>query len=187
AVNIPVALTATICSIIGSAIGSRAATVTSEYVIHLSVIFITPLVLILFLLKDIILPERKNYNKPDHRTIVIYSVLTGVFIGFYDGFFGPGTGTFMTIAFNSLIGLDLVTASGTARLCNLGSNLGSLIIFLSNNKVLFPLAVFTAISGIAGNLIGSSLALKKGARIIKPLITVVMLLLLLEILRKRFF
>lgn len=188
AVNIRIAIIATIASIIGSAIGSKIATLVSEKTIHYVVLLITPSVLIFFLIKDLIISKSKN--KLDVEKSIKTDVLAatiGLLIGIYDGFFGPGTGTFMTIAFNSLLGLNLLVASGTARFCNLGSNFGSLIVFLLNHKVLFPLAIFTAISGIIGNILGSIIALKKGEKIIKPLISLIMLLLIFEILRKRFF
>ncbi|MGC9043815.1 MAG: sulfite exporter TauE/SafE family protein [Myxococcota bacterium] len=188
AVNIRIAIIATISSIIGSAIGSKVATLMSEEIIHYVVLIITPSVLIFFLLKDVVIPNRKIKRTIEKSIRTdIYSAITGLLIGFYDGFFGPGTGTFLTIAFNSLIGLELIIASGTARLCNLGSNFGSLVIFLSNNKVLFPLAIFTAVSGIAGNILGSTIALEKKEKIIKPLLSLTMILLIFEILRKRFF
>ncbi len=187
AVNIPVAAVATISSVLGSAAGSKVATILSGQVIHLAVLIITPLVLIFFLTKDIILPKKTTKKEFRKSTGVIYAVLIGSLIGFYDGIFGPGTGTFMTIAFNTVMGIELIVASGTARLCNLGSNLGSLVVFLLSHKVLFPLAILTAASGIAGNLLGSSLALRKGEKVIKPFITLIMLLLIIEIVRKRFF
>ncbi|MGC8926683.1 MAG: sulfite exporter TauE/SafE family protein [Myxococcota bacterium] len=188
AVNIRIAIIATISSIIGSAIGSKVATLMSEEIIHYVVLIITPSVLIFFLLKDVVIPNRKIKRTIEKSIRTdIYSAITGLLIGFYDGFFGPGTGTFLTIAFNSLIGLELIIASGTARLCNLGSNFGSLVVFLSNNKVLFPLAIFTAVSGIAGNILGSTIALEKKEKIIKPLLSLTMILLIFEILRKRFF
>ncbi|MCX7943673.1 MAG: TSUP family transporter [Deltaproteobacteria bacterium] len=187
AVDIRIAIIATFSSIFGSAIGSKVATHTSEELIQMVVLIITPIVLILFLLKDTLISYKKDSKLPNSKYKNAYAISIGVFIGFYDGFFGPGTGTFMAITFNLLLKLDLIIASGTARLCNLGSNLGSLIVFLVNNKVLFPLAFFTAISGILGNMLGSSIALKKGEKIIKPLITFVMILLIIEIVRKRFF
>ncbi len=187
AVDIRIALIATISSVAGAAPGSEIASVTDESVINLTILIITPAVLLFFLFKDYIIPVKPADRIKKYPTIAIYPVCIGFTIGMYDGFFGPGTGTFMTIAFNTLLGLELIVASGTARLCNLGSNFGSMIIFMANNKILFPLAIFTAASGIAGNILGSSVALKKGEKVIKPLISFVMILLIFEIIRKRFF
>lgn len=180
-IDIHVAMYATSSSIIGSSIGSKIATITHEYLIYSMALIITPIVLIFFLLKDVILSNKSDKKTLSKTHIAIYSISTGITIGIYDGLFGPGTGTFMTISFNSIIGLNLITASGTARLCNLGSNFGSLLVFWYNSKILFPLAIFTALSGVAGNLLGSTIALKKGDKIIKPLITIIMLLLMIKI------
>ena len=81
------------------------------------------------------------------------AVVIAFVIAAYDGFFGPGTGTFLAIAFTFFMHYDLVTASGNARLANLASNAGSLAVFLINGKVLFPIAFITAVSGIAGNIL----------------------------------
>lgn len=186
-VDIRIAIISTISSIAGSAVGSKIATLTPENIISLIVLVITPIVLLLFLIKDKIFYQRPKSGEQGRIKIILYAISIGLFIGQYDGFFGPGTGTFMTIAFNAIMGMNLLTASGTARLCNLGSNFGSLIIFFLHNKILFPLAIFTAMASIIGNIIGSSIAIKKGDSAIKPVITIVMFLLILEIMRKRFF
>jgi len=143
-------------------------------------------ILVFFLIKDLLIKDIEKKNEITPIKTVLYSASIGFVVGIYDGLFGPGTGTFMTIGFNAFLGLNLIVASGNARLCNLGSNFGSLIVFLFEHKVLFPLAIFTAISGIAGNILGSNLALKKGERLIKPLITLVMVLIIIKIIRDRF-
>jgi uncharacterized membrane protein YfcA len=114
------------------------------------------------------------------------SLAIGAAIGAYDGFFGPGTGTFLTIAFCTFLGFGLLAASANARLANLASNAGSLAVFLSGGKVLFPLALYAAAAGIAGNMLGSRIALRKGERVIKPLMAAVLLLLMVEVVRRRF-
>jgi uncharacterized membrane protein YfcA len=81
--------------------------------------------------------------------------------------------------------MDLVSASGNARLTNLASNAGSLTVFLLNGRVLFPLALMTAAGGIAGNLLGSQLAVRKGDRVIRPLMVVMLVLLLGYIVKQR--
>ncbi len=180
AINLRVAIISTLSSILGSAIGAKIATILNANIINKIILFLTPAVLIFFLFNDFIRSEKEKIAL-SRTKVLFFSILIGLLIGIYDGLFGPGTGTFMTIAFNILLGLDLLTAAGNARLCNLGSNLGSVIVFLINNKVLFPLAIFTALCGIAGNIIGSNFAIKKGAIIIKPLISLVMILLLIKI------
>ena len=95
--------------------------------------------------------------------------------------------TAVTIAFAAWLGLDLLTAGGNARLANLASNAGSLAVFLASGAVLFPLALYTAAAGIAGNLLGARLALRRGERLVRPFLVGVLVLLFAEVLRRRFF
>lgn len=102
----------------------------------------------------------------------------GFGIGLYDGMVGPGTGTFAIIAFTSLMGFDLRTANGNAKVLNLASNYASLFTYLSSGLVVFPVGIPCAISNIVGNIIGSHFALRKGAKFIRPMMLVVLVLLL---------
>jgi len=109
----------------------------------------------------------------------------GLVIGCYDGFFGPGTGTFLAIAFYMMLRLDLVTASGNARLANRAQNTGALVFFRGSGKGMFPLAFFTAAAGMLGNSLGSNLAVKGGERVIRPLMVVMLIVLLAEVVHQQ--
>ncbi|MEF9953548.1 MAG: TSUP family transporter, partial [Clostridium sp.] len=89
----------------------------------------------------------------------------------------PGTGTFLTIAFTSLCGFSIITASGNTKVVNLAANLAALFVFIINGKVWYALGIPAAICGMAGNYLGSSLAIKNGAKFIKPVIILVIVLL----------
>ena len=102
----------------------------------------------------------------------------GLGIGLYDGLVGPGTGTFAIIAFSSLMKFDLRTANGNGKVLNLASNYASLFTYLMSGLVVFSIGIPCAISGIAGNLLGSHFALRKGAKFIRPMMLVVLVLLL---------
>ena len=106
------------------------------------------------------------------------SVAIGLGIGLYDGIIGPGTGTFAIIAFTTLMGFDLRTAGGNAKVLNLASNYASLVTYLMNGLVIFSVGIPCAVSGIVGNLLGSHFALKNGAKFIRPMMLVVLVLLL---------
>ena len=99
-------------------------------------------------------------------------------IGAYDGFFGPGTGTFLMLAFTFFGGMDLVTAGGSAKLVNLASNLAAMVSFAASASALPALALPAALCSMAGNYLGSRLAVKKGVRIIRPMFFVVLALLM---------
>jgi len=109
-----------------------------------------------------------------------------VAIGAYDGFFGPGTGTFLIIFYVSILSLDHVSASGTAKIVNLASNIGALVTFIAGGKVFYSLGLPAALFGIAGNWLGSGVALKRGAKVIKPVMLVVLVLLFIKIITDMF-
>ncbi len=160
--NFRVGLVAVAGALVGSSAGSQLALWLSETVIHSVVLILTPLVLVFFLFQDRLGLSRT----PGAETgaIALKSLGIGCIVGAYDGFYGPGTGAFLALAFYWILGLDLVSSSATARLTNVASNAGALAVFLLHSKVLFPLGLFTALGGIAGSALGSSLALKKGER-----------------------
>jgi len=184
-IHLKVGILAAIGAIIGSAIGAKIALLVSEGIINSIMLVLVPVVLVFFLLQNKIMPKPGQSSKSSFKGSK--SFVIGMVIGCYDGFFGPGTGAFMTIAFFSFLRLDMISSSANARMTNLASNLGSLIIFLINAKVLFPLALYTAIGGVAGNLLGSKLALKKRERIIRPLLIVVLFLLIAEVIRQKIY
>ena len=117
--------------------------------------------------------------------VLLLSVLLAAMVGFgtgmYDGFFGPGAGTFMTLLFNSVLGLGIIKACGTTKVVNLASNVGALITYGMNGNVLVGIGIKCTIFAILGSWVGSGLALKNGAKIVRPIMIVAMLLLLLKI------
>lgn len=113
-------------------------------------------------------------------------LIMGVVIGAYDGFFGPGTGSFFIIAQHMLLRMGLVRASATAKVFNLASNAGALITFASGGVVVYALGIPCAIASIAGNQLGVRLAIRVGARAVRGLLYVT-LTLLIATLAYRFF
>ena len=113
--------------------------------------------------------------------LIILSAVIGFTIGMYDGFFGPGTGTFLIFAYTTVIGFDLVTASGNAKIVNLSSNVAAFITYAIGGKILWSIGLPAAVFGIAGNWIGAGLALKNGKKIIKPMFFIALILLMIKI------
>ena len=99
----------------------------------------------------------------------------------YDGFFGPGTGSFLILTYTAVIGFDLTTASGNAKIVNLASNVAALITFILGGKIVYLLGIPAAISGILGNWIGSGLAIKNGSKVIRPVFIGVISMLFLKV------
>ena len=98
----------------------------------------------------------------------------GAVLGFYEGFFGPGTGSFLIFAFIGLLGFEFMVASASAKVCNIAMNLAALSYFASTGNVIYELAIPMAVCNVAGSLLGARLALKKGAKFIRIAFLVVM-------------
>lgn len=102
--------------------------------------------------------------------------MAALIIGFYDGFFGPGTGSFLIFAF-LMMGFEFVTAAGNAKILNFASNITSLLTFIALGSVSYTHGLILGIPMVIGAVIGSRMAIRKGAAYIKPLfITVTVIL-----------
>ena len=116
------------------------------------------------------------------RKVWITALLSSFVVGLYDGFYGPGTGTFLIVAFTVFARLNIRTANAQAKVINLTTNITSLTIFLLNGQVIFLLGLAAAACNMAGNYVGSGLAMSKGSRITRPVIILVLVLLFLKVL-----
>lgn len=103
----------------------------------------------------------------------LYGALVGMGIGFYDGFFGPGTGSFLLFAFVGLFGFDFITSSASAKLVNIATNLAALAYFAYTGQILWAVALPMAISNIIGSTLGAHLALRHGTGFVRGLFLVV--------------
>lgn len=120
------------------------------------------------------------------RHLWIRVILMGFFIGGYDGFFGPGTGSFFIIAQHLILRMGLVRASATAKVFNLASNAGAFAVFASGGVTLYKLGIPLAVANILGNQLGTRLAIRIGTRMVRNFLYVT-LSLLLSTLAYRFF
>ncbi len=170
-----------VTALLGSALGSRLNLLLSERALHYVLIVLLP-VIALFLLFHRDFGAESTVDRLSPGAVTALSAGIGLVLGAYDGFFGPGAGTFIILAFTGLCGFDLVTASGNAKVVNLCSNLAAFITFAFAGKIVWALGLPAAAFSIAGHYIGSTLALKNGARIIRPMFFLVLALLLLRIL-----
>lgn len=121
----------------------------------------------------------KNNQKPHFQIILVPLIYFA--LGFYDGFFGPGTGSLLIIAFNLILGMNLVESSGTAKIFNLSSNIAALVIFAMNGRVDYILGGILALSNMGGNWLGSSLALKRGHNIVRYFLALSSIILLVSL------
>jgi len=127
------------------------------------------------------IPKQDNHHSEQAiNTKVIYlGVPLAVFvIGFYDGFFGPGTGSFLILVLHYLLKFDLVSASATSKLFNFSSNIGALIAFMLAGKLLYMLALPLVVMNLIGNHLGSASAMKFGPDFVRKTLSVSLMLLM---------
>ncbi len=165
-------------AMLGAHFGTKLQLTVDERYLKYLLLIVLPVAAII-VLRQKKLPEAREYmNLWAQRAAVWGSALV---IGAYDGFYGPGAGTFMLLAFCKLAKLDVRTASGNVKVANLMSNLGSLITALMAGKVLIPIGLVAAVFSIAGHYIGSGLSIKNGSKIVRPVILFVLVLLAAEV------
>lgn len=179
-VNFRLGIPSVIVTIIGSTIGSRLSLSMDETILRNAMLVILPIVAFLVLNKHIF----KDYGDTEvvinARTLTV-SIVAAFVIGIYDGLYGPGTGTFLIIAFSVFGHLGIVKANGQTKLINAASNSAALVVFLRSGNVLMMLGISAVICNMLGNYVGSGLALRNGATIVKPCILFVLALLFLKV------
>ena len=111
----------------------------------------------------------------------LYSVAIGCVIGFYDGFFGPGTGSFLIFAFVGIFGYSFLAASASAKVINFATNLAAILYFASTNNIIYFLGVPMAICNILGAFVGTKLAIKNGSQFVRKLFLIIVSLLILKL------
>lgn len=120
-------------------------------------------------------------SRPITRKALMLCPVVGLLVGFYDGFFGPGTGTILILLFTGLVKMDMVGASGAAKLVNLASNAAAMASLLIGGKVLLELAVPAMFCSAIGGYLGAKMALRVGAKLIRIMMAVVFTLLLIKL------
>ena len=158
-------------ALVGSWLGARLALLVENEIFKVVMLVILPITAVFVLNKSALSKYRAPFAV--RKTIVVMAILA-LFMGAYDGFYGPGTGTFLMLMLVCIARLRLERAVGTTKVINLSTNIASLSVFLAHGKVMFPLALVAAIFGVAGNYIGAKYFAKKGAGFVKPLIVVVL-------------
>lgn len=114
-----------------------------------------------YVLKNKNLGDQEEISSLPEKKMLLISICAALVIGCYDGFYGPGTGTFLLLILTGFAKMDVRSASGTTKVINLSSNIAALATFLINGKVLIPLGLASGLFCIAGHYIGSGLVVKK--------------------------
>ncbi len=175
------ALPGVAAAVLGSGLGSRLSLLADERLIRSLLLPVLPTAAFLVLNRRLF-PDRTQDEEISEKRTLLVCIAAALVIGFYDGFYGPGTGTFLIIAFTVFAKLSVGTANAHAKVINLTTNLTSLAVFLRGGTVLIPLGLAAAACNMLGNYVGSGLALSRGAKITRPVILAVLALLMIKLL-----
>ena len=171
------------CALLGSAAGSKCILAFDPQTAGKILIALLPVAAMITLIPRrskscrTVSPQKTSTKPP----LICFSV------GFYDGFFGPGAGSFFIIAFNVCLRMNLIQASALTKVFNLSSNLGSLFVFLYHGDVLFLYAIPMTVADVLGNLAGSQLAIRTGPTIVRRFLLLSLVILFVSLIWKYYF
>lgn len=166
-------------ALLGSHIGTRLTMLVDEQILKHVLMVVLPVVAFFVLRKNSLVSEKEE--RLSERREAVTTWIGAFLIGGYDGFYGPGTGTFMIIVLLGFAHMTSMEAAAYTKLVNLSSNIASLVTFLFGGQVVIVLGLAAGIFSIAGHYAGSGMVLKNGTRIIRPIILVVLALLFVKI------
>ena len=163
--NIKLLAVISIASFIASYFGAKIVSIINPATLK-------PIILVILIAIAIYTFIKKDLGKIETKQLtlsrqLISGAAIGLVIGFYDGFFGPGTGSFFVLAFVVILGFEFVQASAYAKIVNCMTNISALIVFVRQGNYIIGIAILMAIFNITGSIIGSKMALKRGNSFIR--------------------
>ena len=165
-------------ALLGSFFGAHVALLASDRI--LKIVLLPVLVIVAFYVLRKKSLDGNDTEIPRKKQWLICGICSLV-VGCYDGFYGPGTGTFLLILYTGVAKLPVSKASGTMKLANLSSNVMALAVFLFSGKIVILLGLAASVFSIAGHYVGSGMVMKNGSKIVRPIILVVLALLFIKI------
>ena len=184
-INVEIVSKLFIFSFIGAILGSLT-TISIEPKYFKPISFVTLILVFLYTLKNKNIGEVNYYKGTTPKTLLIGKIMA-FSLGFYDGFLGPGTGSFLIFCLIKIFKLDFSSASGNTKILNLSSNFASLVVFAFLGKLNWVYGLSIAVVMTFGAIIGSKLAILKGNKFIKPVFLVVTIVLILKMSVEIFF
>jgi len=165
------------CTLFGAASGALAVQVLEGGVLGK----VVPVLLIFAALYFIFSPRVSDLHGERRIGDVVFAWLIGTTIGFYDGFFGPGTGSFFVLAYIGLLGLSVRAATARTKVLNFTSNFAALLLFIAGGKVVWLVGLPMALGQFIGGRLGAGVVIGWGARVVKPALVLVSLLLTIKV------
>lgn len=182
-VNFTLAIPAVISAVIGSFIGAQISMRIPERVLSIAILGLLPIVAFIVLNKKIFKDNGSEKIELNKRTIIT-TIIIALVIGMYDGLYGPGTGTFLIIAFTVAAKMGMKVANAHAKVINLTSNVTSLVVFLLSGKVVISLGIAAAVCNMIGGYLGAGLVMKNSSKIIRPIVILVLVILAINVITK---
>jgi len=142
--------------------------------------FMKPILLVVLSFLVIYTYAKKNFGQQiekniSHQRQLFNAISISFIVGLYDGFIGPGTGSFLVVAFIAIMGFDFLHASANAKMVNLSTNFGSICLFFIKGKIIWVIAIPMAFSNALGGFLGAKLAISKGNNFIRIFFLVVVI------------
>lgn len=182
-VNWRLAIPSVILALLGSTAGTRLQLAVNEKYLQYLLLPVLPVTAIVVLRQRTFREEPADISTRRQTSIVLGASLL---IGAYDGFYGPGTGTFLLLAYTGLGGMDVRTASGNVKLVNLSSGIASLLTALLYGKVFWALGLIASVFSFAGHFLGAGMTIRNGAKIVRPVVTAALVLLAVKVVYELF-
>lgn len=174
-VDLKIALISAITAMTGAFFGTKIIFLLPEETIQKAITVALPLIALVMVLRKS--SARDTIMKSEISKItIIQALIVGLIMGFYNSLFGPGIGTVAIIAFTMIMHYDARVASGNGKVLIVLTNAIALVSYVKTGNVAYEIAAPAAISAILGNLIGVNLAIKKGEKIIKPVMLIIVVL-----------
>ncbi|MBL6991447.1 MAG: TSUP family transporter [Bacteriovoracaceae bacterium] len=178
AVNLKVMIFGVIAAVVGSFFGAYLSRFLDNKKMVYLLILVVPVVLVLnYYKKKLLLKSTKDLS---FKTMTRRCLAIGLIIGCYDGFFGPGTGTFLIIAMVFALHMGIVDASPNARIVNFSSNIAAFIYFLIKGLIAWKIAAVAIIASLVGNYLGSGVVLKGNHKVVTLVFELVLVVLLFK-------
>ena len=167
-------------ALIGSHFGTSLQLMIPEVYLQYLLLLVLPVVAFV-VLRQRTFPETAGKISRRRQTLIV--LLASFIVGAYDGFYGPGTGTFLLLIYCNLAKMDVRTAGGNVKLVNFASNVGAFVTSLRSGQVFLALGLIGAVTSLLGHFLGAGLAIKNGSKIVKPTVIIVLILLAIKVLQ----
>ena len=178
-VNLRKQLPSALMSCLGSVAGALLATVLPAKLLSL----VLPVVLVAIALYFALKPNLNDIDRAERLSPFLFGLVVVPAVGFYDGVFGPGAGSFFMLAFVALAGYGVLKATAHTKLLNFASNLGAFAAFAFVGAISWKIGIIMGVAQFLGARVGAHMAIRNGAKLIKPLLVVICVALAVKLLK----